>query len=365
MTVFTGTLRRIFKQSINWAFLLAFPVLCFILLSVTDDDSEVDGGFMRFGVVDKDNTVLSQTLTAQLARRYSVDEVAEEDISAVLIDQFVPWVLVIEAGFEQDVLSGNTELTTLEGYSLTVSEMSELARITTENITRALLILGTADAQLVAVWEEASAVEIRIAPTGDNWNSIAQWLSMFGYISIFTAYFVIKTLMDDKRLGMPDRVGVLPVSARKYLLQGTLAAFLATEVSVLLTLAAMRLAVGAVPNALLLFLLLSMFNLFAVSLILTITSHAKSMASASVAMTMIATLSSMLGGLFWPLAIVPDIMKQIARFTPGYWFGEGLRNVRDATFGSFYLPLLVLFAFAVITLLIGGIKRVQKMDEDD
>jgi ABC-2 type transport system permease protein len=226
------------------------------------------------------------------------------------------------------------------------------------------MILGTNDEEILAQWAEAAQVEISYAGTGDNWNELVMWISMFGYISIFTAYFVIKTLLDDKRRGMPERVGVLPVSPRRYLIQGTLAAFLTTEITVALVLAVLQLALGAIPNVLLMFLLLSFMNLFSVSLVLTITSIAKSLAGISVSMSMIATLSAMLGGLFWPLEIVPEVMQRVAWFTPGYWFGEGLRNIREPGFENFGVPMLFLFGFTLMTLLIGGFKKVQKMEED-
>jgi ABC-2 type transport system permease protein len=368
MITFTTTLKRIFKQSFNWGALLIFPVLCFILVSISAGNDEASNNFadmsMRFGIVDNDNTALSKTLANQLGLRYNIDEVEQENISAVLIDQFVPWVLVIGEGFEADVLSRNTELTTLESYSLTMSDVSELARITTESITRALMILGTNDEELLSAWAEAAQVEITFANVGDNWLIMVQWISMFGFISIFTAYFVIKTLLDDKLRGMPERVGVLPVSPRSYLLQGTLASFLATEITVVLILVVLQIALGAIPNVLLMFVLLSLMNLFSVSLVLTITSIAKSLAGVSVAMSMIATLSAMLGGLFWPLEIVPEVMQRVAWFTPGYWFGEGLRNIREPGFENFGVPMLFLFGFTLVTLLIGGFKKVQKMEED-
>jgi ABC-2 type transport system permease protein len=366
MIVFFTTLKRIFKQPFNWAALLIFPLLCYTLLTLTieSDNSDFTESFMSFGIVDSDNTVLSKALANQLALRYNIREVEEEDISAVLIDQFVPWVLVIGEGFEADVLNRNTDSAALESYSLTVSDVSELARITTENITRALMILGTNDEALIEEWVQASEVEINYAGDGDKWNELTLWISMFGFISIFTAYFVIKTLLDDKRQGMPERVGVLPLSPRKYLTQGTLAAFLATEITVVLILAVLQITLGAIPNVLLMFLLLSLMNLFSVSLVLTITGIAKSLGGASVSMSMIGTLSAMLGGLFWPIDLVPDIMQKVALFTPGYWFGEGLRNIRDVTFENFGIPMLFLFGFTVVTLLIGGLKKVQRMEDD-
>jgi ABC-2 type transport system permease protein len=368
MTVFLTTIKRILGQQINWLFILLFPVLCFILVSLTtisEDETQASAVSMSLslGVADNDNTVLSKTLANQLGLRYNIIEVDETEIAANLTQQNFPWILLIKEGYEQDILAGNTALTTLEGYSLTVSDASALGSAAAEAITRSLMILGTNDEAVISEWQESSQITVEIAKVNDNWRAISQWLSMFGFISILTAYFVIKTLLDDKKHGMPDRVGILPLSSRKYLLQGTLAAFIATEIAVALTLVALWLALGTIPNVLLMFLLLSLFNLFAVSLVLSITSIAKSLASASVAMTMIATLLSMLGGLFWPLEIVPDIMKKIAWFTPGYWFGEGLQNVREPSLENFGIPLLFLFGFTVVTLLIGGMKKVQKMED--
>jgi ABC-2 type transport system permease protein len=129
-----------------------------------------------------------------------------------------------------------------------------------------------------------------------------------------------------------------------------------------LTLAAIWLSIGPIDNVLAIFLMMSLFNLFAVSLVLALSSVIKTFVAISVAISMIATLLSMLGGLFWPLEFVPDIMVKIAWFTPSYWFNQGLRNVGDITFEGFVMPILFLLAFTVVTLLIGGFKRVQKLE---
>jgi len=366
MIVFLTTLKRIFGQPANWVSVMLFPVLCYVLISITTGDdavTDVISTTMSFGIVDNDNTAMSEALANQLGLRYNIVEVDEADVSAVLIDQFVPWILFIKDGYEQDVLAGNTGLLSLESYSLNISEMSALGSLTAENITRALMILGTNDEAALAAWAEAAQVEFKLTQGNDVWPIIAQWLAMFGYISIFTAYFVIKTLLDDKRFGMPDRVGVLPISSRSFLMQGTLAAFLTTEITVVLTLVSLSVSIGTIPNVLLLFFLMSLLNLFSVSLILTITSIVKTLGGASVAMAMISTLMAMLGGLFWPIELVPEFMQKVAWFTPGYWFGEGLRNIQNITFEGFVMPMLFLLGFTVVTLLIGGFKKVQKMDE--
>jgi ABC-2 type transport system permease protein len=355
---------------------MLFPMATFALLSSqmgsgNSAESRIAG--VQFGLVDNDDSEISRLLVNQLATRYHTLTVANDDISATLTESnSVPLVLVIGEGFGADVIAGNTNLESLTSYTISMTDVSAIATLAAQSITRSLMILpldgGEGDAQVLSAWEQSARLEIAAVPINLNWEGMAQWLSMFGFVAILTAYFVIRTLSDDKLRGMPDRIGALPVSTRSFLLQGSLAAFTMTEIAVILTIAALHMSVGQVPNPLLLFAVMSLYNLFAVSLVLTLTSVVKSLTGVSVAMSMIATLSSMLGGLFWPLEFVPTFMQRVAWFTPGYWFGQGLRTVgevgglRELTFGNFGVPVLFLLAFTVVTLLIGGLKRVQRLE---
>jgi ABC-2 type transport system permease protein len=364
MIIFTTTLKRIFKQPLNWAFILCFPLLFTILTAIVSVDPVVDlsESGMYFGVVDRDNTALSQTLVGQLKKRYNIRgfEYSEEDITAALTDSDVPWILLIREGYGRDVLAGREPQ--LEGYCLAISDVSALGGATVQNITRALILLGSDDPAAIAAWESASHVDVTFFAS-DNWDSISYMFGFFGFVSIFTAYFIIKTLLDDKRGGMPDRLGVLPKDQRSVMLQGTLAAFLTTEITVVLLFLTMRIQLGEIYNAVHLFVLLSMYNLFSVGLVLAIVSVARDLGAASVVMTMLSTVFSMLGGLFWPLEIVPEFMRRFAWFSPGYWLARGLQNIKDITFEGFGMPMLFLAGFVAVTILIGGWRRVQPMEE--
>ena len=364
MTVYTTCLKRIAKRPVNWIFILLFPVIFSILIAasmsgeaVPSDDATAG---MRFGVVDLDGTVLSNMLVDRLGMRYTVQELVEDDISAALTDSEVPWVLLIREGYGNDVLAGRAPA--LEGYSLTVSDVSALGRISAENITRALLLLGTDDAGALLAWDEASRVDITVLPT-DNWGMIAFWFGFYGFVSVFTAYFIIKTLTDDKRGGMPDRLGVLPRSTMAILAQGTLAAFTMTEATVALVILVLQWQFGSIPNATHLFLLLSLYNLFSVGLVLALVSTLRDLGSASVVMTMVSTIFAMLGGLFWPLDLSPDFMKRLAWFSPGYWLSRGLSNMNNITFDGFGIPMLFLAGFSIVVLLLGGWRKIQPMDD--
>ena len=363
MTVFINVLRRVLKQPSNWAFILLFPVVFTVLVAaslrgeaVSNDD--VTSG-MRFGVADQDNSALSKTLVQQLEKRYTIQELAEEDISAALTDSEIPWALLIREGYGRDVLAGNAPA--LEGYSLKISDISALGNVSAQNITRALILLGSDDPGVLSAWESASNVDVMVLPV-DTWSATAQWFGMYGFVAIFTAYFIIKTLVEDKRRGMPDRLGVLPQTPRTIMIQGTLAAFIVTEVTAALLMLTLRLQIGAIPNAAHLFALLSLYNLFTVGMVLAIVSILSDLGAASVVMTMLSTVFAMLGGLFWPLELVPEFMRRLAWFSPGYWLSRGLANIREISFEGFGLPMLFLAGFTAVALLLGGWRKIQPME---
>ncbi|MDR2687491.1 MAG: ABC transporter permease, partial [Oscillospiraceae bacterium] len=117
------------------------------------------------------------------------------------------------------------------------------------------------------------------------------------------------------------------------------------------------------PHAAPLFALLSLYNLFTVAFVLAVLSTAKSMGAASVALAMFSTFISMLGGLFWPIEFVPEFMRRLAWFSPGYWLAQGLANIREITFAGYGMPMLFLAGFTLVALLLGGWKKIQPMEE--
>ena len=366
MIIFKMALKRVLGQPINWLFILMFPLAFMFLVSVSDNHADetpwLAGAVTPIGVVDQDQTALSQTLIAQLDVRFPVQELYEEDIAAVLTDQEVFWVLAIREGYAANVLQGAAPA--LDGYSLALSDASVVANQMAQNITRALMVLGTDDPAALARWREASRVEVTVVGDGDTWAGIGQFLGMYGFIAMFAAFFIVRTLMDDKMKGMPMRLSVLPVSPRRVLTESTFAAFIATVLSAVGLMLAVYLRLGEIPNPVHLFLLLCLFNLFSVALVRAVVSAVKTMTAVSLIVTMIANIFAMLGGLFWPLDFVPPFMQRLAWFSPGYWLSRGMRNVQEISFEGFVVPVFFLVAFTVVTLLIGGWAQIQAVEEE-
>ena len=102
--------------------LLILPVILFSLglLNVTSQNAK-----MNIGVVDHDNTLLSETLTAILSEDGSnVQDVDEADIDNRLLEGKVEAVVTIPAGFEADFMQAripDISIRTLKGQEITGS----------------------------------------------------------------------------------------------------------------------------------------------------------------------------------------------------------------------------------------------------
>lgn len=67
---------------------------------------------------------------------------------------------------------------------------------------------------------------------------------------------------------------------------------------------------------------------------------------------LISIVTSMFGGAWWPIEIVPKFMQNVARFTPQYWAINGFNKIITRGFGTMaILPnFYVLIIFSIVTL---------------
>ncbi|MCL2362962.1 MAG: ABC transporter permease [Defluviitaleaceae bacterium] len=373
MTVFMMAIKRIMSQPINWVFIVIFPVIFSVMITMGNnpdiDNFWAESTIVSIGVVDQDNSALSQTLMNQLDLRFSVVELEEEEISNALTGTYlaqpgtnVAWVLVIREGFGEDILDGIVPQ--LDSYALIISDITILGDRAAQSVTRALMVLGTDDPATLALWGGVSQLDFYVVgETGIPWDAISQLTGMYGFVAKFMAFFIIRILMDDKLKGMPERLGVLPVSPRRIMVQGTLAAFVSTLIASVVLVWFLNSRLSHLPNPLHLFTILALFNLFTVAFVFALYSNIKNMAAVSVIVTMVANIFSMLGGLFWPLEMVPQFMQRVAWFTPTYWFGRGLRSIGEIGFEGFVMPVMLLLGFTIVAMLLGGWKRIQGVEE--
>lgn len=367
MTVFLGCIKRLARNPVVWIFVLAFPfVICLVVVATSGNTAAAEGPVaISIGVSDLDGSVLSEAMVRRMGEQYECLDVPPGHTGAYLSEQKVTWVLTIPRGFQEELLAGR--IPELAGSSISVSDAQHLASSSAQATAKALLILAAGAVEtelprLVSGWEDASRISVRAVDVPASWELSASWMGFYGWISILTAFFMVRTIMEDRRRGLPERIGALPVSRRGYMLQCTLAVVVAGELSAALLMLGVGAALGsaALPNPAHMFLLLSVYNLFAAGLSLALFSLIKSDGSTSMAVIMISTLLAMLGGSYWPVDAMPAPMRSAAKFTPNYWLNRGLNGIENITPEDYWLPVLLVLAFAAGVFLLGSLRRPVK-----
>jgi len=106
--------------------------------------------------------------------------------------------------------------------------------------------------------------------------------------------------------------------------------------------------------------LISALLLAIVGLGLMIAGFAKTTEQQSTIGSLVIISTCMLGGVYWPVSIVPEFMRKIAQFTPQYWAMTGFTRIISEQGGvmDIWYPVLILLVFATVFLTV-GLSRVK------
>ncbi|MGM5472517.1 ABC transporter permease [Bacillus pumilus] len=112
------------------------------------------------------------------------------------------------------------------------------------------------------------------------------------------------------------------------------------------------------------FMLILVFGSFVIGLVVSLgfmiatLSHTKKQAEVFSAIIIVGT--CMLGGIYWPLDIVPDMMKKISLAIPQTWMMSGFGEIMSGTVNHsiLLLDITVLAAFTIVFMVI-GLKNIR------
>ncbi|MCM3639424.1 ABC transporter permease [Sporosarcina luteola] len=164
------------------------------------------------------------------------------------------------------------------------------------------------------------------------------------------------TLIEARQAGIWSRLFTTPVTRFQVLLGYFLSFFVVGWIQffllILLSSTLFDVNWGS-PVALL--LLVTVLLLCVVGLGIAIASLVKTVEQQNAIGTLVIISTCMLGGVYWPISMVPDVMQKIANFVPQTWAMEGLTTLiaDSGTVGDIFMPLIVLLGFAVIFLSVG------------
>lgn len=105
------------------------------------------------------------------------------------------------------------------------------------------------------------------------------------------------------------------------------------------------------------FLILLLFGIVAIGIALVITAFAGSSYMAATLSSLVITSTCMLGGCFWPVDLMPEVVQKISFFMPQQWAIDAFQKVQlGSGMYEILINTMILCAFALALLLIAIYK---------
>lgn len=194
-----------------------------------------------------------------------------------------------------------------------------------------------------------------ILPTGFNATSPG-----FGVMFVMMgAFLTAVVLAEEREMNILSRLLTTPITKIVVLSGKLLGVFCVTIIQFLFIIFFGQFILGVNwGNSPLSVLLIAIsFTLSAVGLGTILSSIVKTSAQASALTILISIVTSMIGGAWWPIEIMPKYLQNIAKFTPQYWAINGFNKIILRGFGlKEIMPnFSILIIYAIVSLLIASI----------
>jgi ABC-2 type transport system permease protein len=180
---------------------------------------------------------------------------------------------------------------------------------------------------------------------------------LYSELVFFIAFFLIRTVTEDRAGGILTRIAAAPITHFSYLGQTLLA-----DACLLLAQNALMVAGGALlhgpalGNPLGLLCAYWAFSLTALSFCLALCSLIRVREAAYSACSFLIVLFAAIGGALWPARALPGFLKRLSLASPMYWLHNALRAVTGSG-DQFVLSLAVMLLLALVFLLAGSKRR--------
>ncbi|MEZ7173507.1 ABC transporter permease [Sporosarcina sp. OR05] len=363
-------LKRTFKKKSAYVLMFAMPLLfAYLFGSLFGASSTVN---LRIAVVDEDQTIVSQ----QIKKRLMLDDMisyellSAEQAEQQLTEREIEGVLTLTNGAATKVMSGEpiVEFHYLPGTAIApiilqqvqqavlAVEIEVVAAQTGSSYLEedwvALYERMTTNVEQIPVWTEQATRVPSTGMTSVSYSS-AGFAIMFVMMMMLTMTGI---LIEAKQMGIWSRLFTSPVT-RFQVLAGYFLSFFFVgwlQFGVLIVLSSVLFGVTW-GNPFGLAVLVTGLIVCIVGLGIAIASLVQTAEQQNAIGTLIVISTCMLGGVYWPLSVVPEVMQKIAYFVPQSWAMKGFTALiaEGGALQDIAMPLLVLLGFAAIFFTIG------------
>ncbi len=192
-------------------------------------------------------------------------------------------------------------------------------------------------------------------PTGE-WLPIPIGFQYYGLLLLFIASKLCGIIMEDRTNKVLLRLGVAPITHFQYLLQNLLAySLIMTIVNIVVIITGIIVHGENLVGPFWLLLIYTFFTMTAISFSLAWYSLFRDKEAAFSVLGGFIILLGMLGGILWPVFIMPELFQRLAMLLPTYWFAEAVMIVSfGGSLNDLALTFVMMLLFAVAFLLLGS-----------
>ncbi len=368
-------LKRIFQKPQSFLLMFGMPLLfTFIFGGLFSNEGEEEKP--TIAVVDLDQSSVSEAFIQEIKSKeiMAISLENHKEASDNFSEQKITGYIQINEGFEDEVLQMKApEIMFITSPSFEGAAIIE--QVINDSIVNLLITAKASNTYHNVTGDDLKGVQEKVSnelaktPAGIEMVSIAKGkeLEMMNDMTArsagFTIMFVMMTMLvstgvilEARQTGVWYRMMSTP-TAKSELLIGYLFAFFVIGwiqfgILMLVSKYVFQVEWGNIAGII---VLVSSLLLCTIGLGLFIAGLVKTSEQQSVFGNLIIVSTCMLGGVYWPLEIMPDFMQQLAKFVPQYWGLEGFAelSVRGGTALDILVPVGILLGFTAVFLVIG------------
>ncbi len=364
MTIFSTTLKRIFKNKVRFIVLMLCPFIFIVAFALRTPI------VATIGMVDYDNTTVSEGIYNFLNETdgIKVIKIDENEIYDLTASYTIDYSIIVDSGFEETILSGK-EANIKEYYVEDREKLYFVKNSIINELDNYRLLAKAANydkAKFESALEKYSASKFTVYSDvkANNENSKTRYSLVFLIqFMLYMAVITTAVILEDKSNGTYYRTFCEPVSMRRYMLENLLAFFATAVIQSLGIILSLKLVLniylGIWPLALIgLFII---FSIVCIALGMFITFFLKNPMHAYVVIAVITTPILMLGGCYFEFKMMPDIMLRIGQFIPTTWVMRTVDAILDGsiTMSSLLMNYGILLLFAAVFFAVSLVKKVD------
>jgi ABC-2 type transport system permease protein len=358
LLIAANTLKIVFRKKSNIILFILVPVA--ITTAMMFLMGSASTGSTKVGIYNQDKGPLGKELAESIAavEKFNTIEVKGEEINDLVQSQKVDCVIILPENFSENLYKGisvKVNMKTIKGEDATIW-IENFTNMFVEN----LKIIGKSSGGSTEVFSRIldgymdGSIKLSIGKVEDvsmgrqtASTSLGMLIMFMMYATSITSSLIIKE-KQDKTL---YRVQSAPVSSKAVVLGNTLAnvAIVAIQVTLVAITINHILNVNSGVGTLQLIIVLLIFGLVSISLGMVIIAFSQSTAQAGSLTTLITTPTCMLGGCFWPVSFMPQVLQRIADFMPQRWALKAIESLQTgSSLSGILINLGILIAFAIM-----------------